>query len=259
MKRHFLFITSVILINTISFGQKWTQEIICSTDTLIVEPDSLNMEPYILMKNNPQNIDSVKQESYKIVKCQTRSKIGFRMDIAVSNYYYGDKTTSWIGRHGGPNFNFIFVVDKLNFGFRFKPWTIDPKKEMEFNEQTLTTTAKLNNIRLDYYLGYSIDFEKLISLEPYIGYNRTSFLVINEDELNQEFTLNKTGGLIIGATLNKYFKLKYYRYITVFGTVGYGFVDYKKVHPDLDNRYFEWNLGVAVKSYGIKRFNKRVD
>ena len=84
---------------------------------------------------------------------------------------------------------------------------------MEFNEQTLPTTAKLNNIRLDYYVGYSLDFGKLISLEPYAGYNRTSFLVINEKELNQEFTFNKTGGLIIGTTLNKYFKLKDYGYI----------------------------------------------
>ena len=38
---------------------------------------------------------------------------------------------------------------------------------------------------------FSVDFEKLISLEPYAGYNRTSFRVINEDELNQEFTFNK--------------------------------------------------------------------
>jgi hypothetical protein len=181
------------------------------------------------------------------------------MDFAVSSYYYGDKTTSWIGQHGGPNFNFILVVDKLNFGFRFKPWTIDPKKEMDFSGLTLPTSAKLNNIRLDYYAGYSLDFEKLISLEPYIGYNRTSFLVINEDKLNQEFSFNKTGGLIIGTTLNKYFKLKDYGYISIFGTVGYGFVDYKKVHSDLDNGYFEWNLGVAAKSFKIKRFNKRVE
>jgi len=252
MKQAFFVFTLVILTNSLSFGQKWIPEVICSTDTLTIEP-------YISMKYIPDKMDTVNQESYKIVQCRTRSKVGFRMDIAASNYYYGDKTTSWIGQHGGPNFNFIFVVDKLNFGFRFKPWTIDPKKEMDFNGQTLPTTAKLNNIRLDYYIGYSLDFDKLISLEPYAGYNRTSFLVINEDELNQEFVINKTGGLIIGATLNKYFKLKDYGYISIFGTVGYGFVDYQKVHPDLDNGYVEWNLGVAVKSFGIKRFNKKVE
>lgn len=150
-------------------------------------------------------------------------------------------------------------MDKLNFGFRFKPWSIDPKKEMEFNGQTLPTTARLNNIRLDYYVGYSLDFEKLISLEPYAGYNRTSFLVIVEDKLNQEFTFNKTGGLIIGTTVNKYFKLKDYGYISVFGTVGYGFVDYKKVHPDLDNGYFEWNVGIAYKGFLTQLFYRKVE
>ncbi|WP_155977759.1 hypothetical protein [Pedobacter glucosidilyticus] len=252
MKQLFFIFTSTILINLNSFGQKWTPEIICSTDTLVIEP-------YISMKYSPKKKDTVNIEPYKVVQCHTRSRIGFRMDIAVSNYYYRNKTTSWIGQHGGPNFNFFLTVDKLNFGFRFKPWSINPKKELNFNGQTLLTTATLNNIKLDYYVGYSFDFEKLISIEPYLGYNRTSFFVINEDELNQAFTFNKTGGLIFGTTLNKYFKLKNYSYLSVFGTLGYSFTDYKKVHPDLDNGYFEWNLGIAVKSFGIKRFNKRIE
>ncbi|MFW5850790.1 MAG: hypothetical protein ACOCWB_01050 [Bacteroidota bacterium] len=47
MKRFFFVIISTILITTISFGQKWTHEVICSTDTLTVEP-------YISMKYNPE-------------------------------------------------------------------------------------------------------------------------------------------------------------------------------------------------------------
>jgi hypothetical protein len=252
MTRIFLIITTIIFSSITVSGQKWNPEIICSSDTLIVEP-------YLSMKYNPEKTDSLNQKPYKIVQCITRSNIGFRFDIAVSSYYYGEKTTSWIGQHGGPNFNFILVVDKLNFGFRFKPWTIDPKKEMDFNGQTLPTTAKLNSIKLDYYAGYSFDFEKLISVEPYIGYNCSSFIVINEDELNQKFTFDKTGGLIIGTTLNKYFKIKEYEYLSVFGTVGYGFVNYGKVHSDLDNGYFEWNLGIAYKGFATKRFNKKVE
>lgn len=250
MTRIILIISATILSSTILLGQKWNPEIICSTDTFTVEP-------YLSMKYNPVNQDN--QKPYKRVQCRTRSNIGFRFEIAVSNYYYGGKTTSWIGQHGGPNFNFILAVDKLNFGFRFKPWTVDPKKEMDFNAKTLPTTANVNVIKLDYYVGYSLDFEKLISVEPYAGYNRSSFLVINEDELNQEFTFDKTGGLIIGTTFNKYFKIKEYEYLSVFGTVGYGFVNYKKVHPDLDNGYFEWNLGIAYKGFTTKRFNKKVE
>ncbi|NVN94237.1 MAG: hypothetical protein HXX18_03015 [Bacteroidetes bacterium] len=251
MKRILLIIAITILVNAISFGQKWKPEIICSTDTLTVEP-------YFSTKYYPKKLDTLNQKPYKIVECRTRSNIGFRFEIAVSNYYYNKKTTSWIGQHGSPNFNFILVLDKLNFGFRFKPWTINPKKEMNFNGQKLPITAKVNVIKLDFYLGYSFDFEKLISIEPFAGYNSSSLLVINEDVLNQKFTFDNTGGLIIGTTFNKYFKLKEYAYLSVFGTVGYGFVNYTKVHPDLDNGYFEWNLGIAYKGFATKRFNNKV-
>lgn len=252
MKHVLLIFTSTILISITSFAQKWNQEIICSSDTLTVEP-------HLSKKYNQWVKDSVNQKPYKIVYCHTRSNVGFRMDFAVSNYYYGDKTSSWIGQHGGPNFNFILTISKLNFGFRFKPWTLSPKKELIFNGLTLPTTANLNNIRLDYYVGYSIDFDKLISLEPYIGYNRTSFHGVNNDLTVRNFSFNNTGGLIVGTTLNKYFHLKNYGYISVFGTLGYGFVDYKSVHPELDNGYLEWNIGIALKSFGVKHYSKRVE
>ena len=242
----------VVVFSNIAFGQKWNKETICSSDTLIVRP-------HMSMKYTPKNLDTLNKEPYKIIQCRTRSNVGFRFEIGISNYYYGEQTTSWLGQHGGPNFNFILTIDKLNFGFRFKPWTIDPKKEMDFNGQIVPTTAKLNSIKLDYYVGYSLDFEKLISLEPYIGYNHSSFIVINEDELSQKFSFKETSGLIIGITLNKYFKIKEYEYVSVFGTGGYGFVNYNKVHSDLDNGYFEWNLGIAYKGFFTKRFNKRIE
>lgn len=250
--RSVLFTLTILLISNIVLGQKWNNDSICSSDTMIVEPN-------LMMKFSPKNLDTLKQESYKIIQCVTRSNVGFRFELGFSNYYYGKQTTSWIGQHGGPNFNFILTINKLNFGYRFKPWTIDPKKEMIFDGQTVPIEAKLNSIKHDYYIGYSFDFEKLISLEPYIGYNRSSFIVINEDELNQELSFKKSGGLIVGATVNKYFKIKDYQYISIFGTVGYGFVNYNKIHPDLDNGYFEWNLGVSYKGFFTKRFNKRVD
>jgi hypothetical protein len=247
----YVILISALLLSIVSYAQKWNHEIICAKDTLIIKPKAR-------MKHHSEENDIAKRKPYRILQCSTRSDIGLRMDIAFSNYYYGDKTASWLGQHGGPNFNFIFVYDKINVGLRFKPWTIEPKKELDFNGQTLPTTANLNNIRFDYYVGYSFDFDKLISLEPYIGYNRTRFIVINEEELNQEFNIKNTGGLIIGTTLNKYFKIRNYGYISIFGTLGYGFVNYQKVHPDLDNGYVEWNIGIALKSFAIKRLSRRV-
>jgi len=253
MERIFFILFIVILLNKISFAQKWIPETICSTDTVLVEP-------YQAMKYNAAKPDSLTPaEPYKVVECKTRSNVGFRIDVAVSKYYYGEKTASWMGQHGGPNFNFIFTLNKWNLGFRFKPWTFSPKKEMEFNGHMLPTSAKVNTIKLDYYVGYSFDFEKLVSLEPYLGYNRTSLVVINEEDLNQTYKLYETGGFIAGATLNKYFKIKEYEYISVFASAGYAFVNYKKVHPDFDKGYFEWNFGVAYKGFLTRLFDRKVD
>ena len=211
------------------------------------------------MKFIPENYDTSKLKPYKVIECRTRSFLGFRVEIGISNYYYGTMTKKWIGNHIGPNFNFILTIDRINLGFRFKPWTVNPQKELAFNGQTMPTNAKLNPIKLDYYIGYSFDFKYLLSIEPYIGYNRSLFVVINEDELKQEFKLNKTGGLLIGTTINKYFNFNEYKYLTLFCSFGYGFVDYKKIHPDLDYGYFEWNVGIALKGFNIKKFYKRID
>jgi hypothetical protein len=240
MKQFFFISISLVFFSSISFGQKWDPEVICSDDTLVITPRTS-------MKFEPKELDSLERLPYKIIECHTRSKIGFRFEVAISNYFYGDKTNSWLGQEGGANFNFILVYNKLNLGFRFKPMTVNPKTELDFNGQTLPKSAKLNNIRIDYFLGYSFDFKWLFSIEPYLGYNSTTFLVINEDEIKQEFSFNKTGGLILGATLNKYFSLKNYGYVALFSSAGYSFVDYERVHPDLDNGYFEWSIHLELQ------------
>jgi len=237
---------ATMLICVVASGQKWTGETLCSTDTLVLHRLVLND-------------GKIQPEEYKIVQCKTQSNIAFRFEAAVSRYYYSEKTTNWIGQHGGPNLNFILTLNKLNFGFRFKPWTVNPKTELDFNLQTLPRTARLNVIKLDFYAGYSLDFERLFSIEPYIGYNRSSFLVLNEDELDEQFSFRKTGGLILGTTVNKYFKVDEYAYLSVFGSFGYAFVNYDIVHPDLDNRYFEWSLGLAIKGFFANRHNKKVE
>ncbi len=186
--------------------------------------------------------------------------IAMKFELGMSNYYYGKNTTDWIGQHGGPCVNFTLIVNHLDIGYRIKPWSVIPKKELNFNGIIVPTTAILNPVKKDFYVGYSFDFNNLISIEPYVGYNFSSFIVINEDELNQQFDFNKTGGLIIGTSFYKYFDIKEPGYFSVFGTVGYGFINYSKVHQSLDNGYFEWSLGIAYKSssliFGRRKFRK---
>lgn len=249
--RHIILILILIYCNN-SFGQKFNNEVVCSTDTFIIEPHQS-------MKTVMNEDTIIKIEPYRAVKCTTRSDFGLRVGIGLASYYHNEEMKEWIGNYIGPDLSFTLTIDKVNIGIRFKPTTQKPLTNLEFDGQTLPNEADLNLIKIDYYVGYSLDFENNFSLEPYIGYNRSTFLVINEDELNQEFTFDKTGGAIIGATINKYFETKTDEYISVFGTVGYGFINYKNVHSNLDNGYLECTIGLAYKGFFGRMYNRKIN
>jgi hypothetical protein len=252
MIRFFLFFILIIIVHT-SQAQKLENHIICNSDTLIIIPAaSPRHVPH-------KQVDIADAEPYRVIQCSTRTRMGYRVEIGGASYHYGPETAAWLGNHGGPQFNFILAYDNFNIGFRFKPWSIDPLKEMHINGESVPVLARINSIKLDYYIGYSFDFKGLISTEPYAGYNRSSFIVINEDELGQRFNFNKTGGIIFGATFNKYFRIKDYEYLSIFASAGYSFTDFAKVHSALDKGYFEWNAGIAAKGFFTRFFHHRVD
>src|SRR5690606_15321916 len=143
-----------------SFSQKYDFKTICYPDTLTIQ-GSLNIKGMG---------DST---SFKAVRCEKRTNAGLRVEIGFSKYYYNTATENWLGNHGGPNFNFILTINKFNIGLRFKPWTVNPKSDLTFRNDTLSRLAELNPVKIDYYLGYSIDLKNNISLEPYLGYSRT--------------------------------------------------------------------------------------
>lgn len=253
--KNILFLLFLILIfSSYVSAQQWDKIVVCSSDTLVVQSYEK-----IKKGNSVDTIFTNNRIQHKIVQCRTRSNTGFRVELGFSNYYYGENMTSWIGQHGSPNFNIYLIHNKFMLGIRSKPWTIDPLKELNLQNQILPTDAKLNVIKSDIVLGYSLDLPKLISVEPFIGLNRSRFLVINENEINQEFSFDKIRSPILGVTFNKYFKLEGYNYLSIFSTSGYSFTDYSTVNPSLEKGYFEWNLGLAYKGYIPKLLSQRVE
>jgi hypothetical protein len=231
-------------------GQKMDNDIYCYPDTVLIE----YREGY----RHIQKPTVVSFVPYRAVLCEKCSKIGVRLEVGVSSFHYNKNTKYWIGNHVAPNFNFIFTYDKFNFGFRFKPFTVNPQKELLFDNKTLRQEALLNPIKLDFYLGYSFDFKHL-SIEPYFGLSHNNFVVINQRELNETFSIPSATGFINGITVNKYFKTRDCRYITIFSNVGYSIIDYKKVHNELGANYFEWTLGVALKGFFMTWFMQKTE
>ncbi|MBP1644485.1 MAG: hypothetical protein H6Q16_60 [Bacteroidetes bacterium] len=237
-----------ILISINTFGQKFDNDILCSSDTITIDTNLV-----IFRKNT---IDSL--NPYRVIICEKKSKLGYRFELGAYHYWYNKNTQDWLGNHFSPNVSFSIVYNKFNLGFRFKPWTVNPKHELQFGGETLTKEANLNPIKMDFYFGYSFDFD-VLSIEPYLGVSKNSFIVINEEELNKNFSIPNVVGFINGITFNKYFKIKKYKYISVFGNVGYCIVPFNKVHENLSNNYFECSIGIAYKGFFPQYFRKRIE
>ena len=242
--RKFVLLIFLILIVQLVKGQRIVNDTICTKDTVIVQ--GIWTFPKDTKLADPSG-------SFFALYCDYRKKIGFRFDFGFSQYLYENSVTDWLGFHQGTNLNFILVYDKFNIGFRFKPWTTNPKSEIQFDNKVLTKEADLNPLKFDYYIGYEIDLGNSISLEPSVGYTECKFKVINEVEINEKFSFNSTNGLLLGMTFNKYFVVFNYSYVALFCRINHGFVDFSEIHNDLQGNYTELCLGVSYKLYWKER------
>jgi hypothetical protein len=242
MKKLQLLITSFLLLNFCN-AQVYNRAASCGTDTIHVN------------YRNRMTWDSV---NYKGFECTQVGKLGIRFDLGQVLNSYSRATRNWLGNHGSIIIAVALMHDKYNIGLKLKGATTNPKALLAFNGDTVIREAKLNPIRLDFYGGYSFDFRYNISLEPYVGVTRNMFYVINEEEINKTYRISKLTGLNTGITLNKYFRLKQFQFLSIFLTYGYGFSNFKKINDSLGYGYSEWNFGLAYKVFTKKHFHKKI-
>ena len=247
--KHIISILILQVISLICASQELSWKKVCDPDTITLSINTLH--PYFRRANDTAT-------TYKVFNCTKVSDLGIRAGLAVVGYTYNQKTAAWLGNHLGPSFDVGFAYRQWNFGLRFRPWTLRPQKELVFDGDTLKNAADLNPTKLDYYLGYSFDFKRNFSLEPYLGWNRSRFYVINQEQLNKTYSIHRAGGIITGFSLNKYFRIKEFQFLSTFLSLGYSFTNFKKTHEDLDNGYFEWSFGVAYKAFYKTQFRDRI-
>lgn len=238
MKKSLLIFFLFILAYT-CYGQLYDREKHCGTDTIKVDT------------YNRMTGESIK---YKAFECTQVSNFGIRLDIGFNTYSYNNNTRQWLGNHNGALFGLTVAYKNFNFGVKFKPATINPKSELVFSGETLPKNAKLNPIKFDYDVSYSLDLKYNFAIEPYVALTINSFYVINEEDLNKNFNISKSTGLTTGLALNKYFKLKEFKFLAVFVKYGYGFTDFKKTNSQLGMGYSDFSVGLAYKAFYKRKF-----
>ena len=244
MKKLRLLPVTFLLLN-VCYSQVYNRNPSCGTDTIHVH--------YI----ERMRFDTV---DYYAFECTRVGKAGLRFDFGPVRTKYDRATENWLGDHGGAILGAAFVHDKLNFGLKMKVETNSSlETELVFNGDTVPYEAELNHVRLDFYVGYSLNLKFNFTIEPYLGITRNLFYVINEEELNKEFNIPRFTGLNTGITLNKYFRLKEFQFLSIFLTYGYGFSNFKKINSSLGSNYSEWNFGLAYKVFAKKRYHEKIN
>ena len=197
-------------------------------------------------QNNVQDTLVIESKTIKIIK----SDWGARFNLGVSKFNYGAKTAGWLGNHAGPDLNLSIFYKNYRFGIGFKPWTVNPESELDFNGDTLTTFADLNPIKFEFLFGYNFNDLEFINIEPYVGYLINSFIVINEDVLQKKFDIPTQGGFTIGVTVfRKLFEFNPYDNFQIFINTNYNFVNFSKVNPSLDNNFWAFEIGISYQSW----------
>lgn len=243
MKKLRLLPVAFLLLN-VCYSQVYNRSPTCGTDTIHVH------------YRDRMRFDTVE---YYAFECTRVGKAGLRFDFGPVRSRYDKATENWLGNHAGAILGAAFVHDKFNIGIKMKVETnLEPGSELVFNGDTVPFEAKLNPIRLDFYAGYSLNLKFNFTIEPYVGVTRNVFYVINEEELNKEFSIPKFTGLNTGITLNKYFRLKEFQFLSIFLTYGYGFANFKKINSSLGSNYSEWNFGLAYKVFAKNRYHEKI-
>jgi hypothetical protein len=147
---------------------------VCGTDTIHIDQIHIKMGGRI---------------KYDAFQCTQVSKLGVRFNLGFSSFSYYGRTEKWIGNHNAGMIGFSLAYGKFNLGVNFKLTTVTPQSELVFNGDTLTQDAKLNPIKDDFYVSYSIDLKNNFSIEPHLGLTKNLFFIINEKALNKSFTI----------------------------------------------------------------------
>jgi hypothetical protein len=241
--KHYTLLFLLLSLTFCAAGQQYDRSKFCGTDTIDVSYTS------------KVNFEATR---YKAFACTKVSKIGIRAEVGFAAYRYNERTKNWLGNHNGPLLGLALAYENFNIGFRFKPWTVRPKAALSFNGVDLPGDAKLNPVKLDYYFSYSINFKHNLSVEPYIGYTRTVFHVVNEQELGRPYDIPAAHGLITGIACNKYFRIKEFQFVGLFANCGYSFTDFKQTNNELGTGYMDFAVGIAYKGFFRRNFLERI-
>ena len=187
----------------------------------------------------------------------TASSFGLQLGIGASFNYYDQETVKYFGNHKGSTYKLSFFYTNFSLGFAFKPIhgsITEQTDTIYFNLDNLPESMSLYYYRTDITIGYTFDLPYNFSAEPSIGFLNTGFEIEDQNGVKIESVSKNVFGITTGVTLNKYIRvggISEYLVFYVNGNINYS--NYSKIHPLLGNSFYSVEVGVAVKSWFVKK------
>lgn len=179
-------------------------------------------------------------------KLYIRKNWAYQINVLANYTIYDNKTEKWLGNHRG--FVFGFEVERKGIFALIdaRIYTVSPGVELSINDKVVPLDAKINPIRTDIAVGYKLDLLTFLTLNSHIGWMNSSFKVINEDELGDNYDIPSKSGLTIGSGFNLYLG-KNYNYFVLFLKYNFNLTNYSKINPDLGVYFHSIEFGASFK------------
>ena len=141
---------------------------------------------------------------------------------------------------------------------RTEVYTIEfsPKNSMVIGDYIFFDNAEFISININPEIGYCFNINDNWSSDVRLGVNITNFDLSNSEDLGS-FSSDFVTGVIFGGTLDRYIKLKGFKYLVLGLNLDYYSTNYGKISPDLNKSALNFSITAAYKFWFKYKLTKK--
>jgi hypothetical protein len=189
----------------------------------------------------PSRIDERSRANRQMVFIET--PWGFAFDGGATKYWYDAPTSRWLKNHYGAALALQAMYRNAVLTGRIKFWSITGKRDLPITADTLLQRVEFTANRGEVTLGYIFNFTRRLSLEPYVGYAQSAFLIFRDKEFRDKLKIPSSSGFTFGAFVNReLFTLTYLRC-----GASFTYTDYSKINPELGRRFYTFDVSLMFR------------
>jgi hypothetical protein len=185
------------------------------------------------------------------------SNFGLQFSVGRSFLFYDKNTRIYFGNEMNSAIKLSLFYSNFFLGGSFKPNRgplTDPSDTLHFDVGTEPRSGSLSYLKTELFCGYTIELPYNFSIEPMIGYLRTSFTGQDENGNDFESLSKKVGGLTFGFSINKYIKIRNIGdYLVIYLNNNVNYSGYNNYHSALGNSFYAVEIGIAAKGWFLNK------